>query len=716
MKIGKFEGEKIMKLKKINSTSKANKKHEIRQQKIDNTIKKMKINRTLDKMQQLNQKEQYKKIINLGEKINKRNKKNNRTHKAIRMKRFKITTRIRNTKTLSIMIIAILLLILILVTKLIPMIVMATEGEETTQIAKGLTKLREDDKAVYYQTTEKDGTHKEVPVPKGFSPSYVDGEMTVDGGFVIYDVNGDSLSEDGYTIVYDENAMFTKVDENGNKYIDWNQILTDKNNEVVIQKETEEKSYNQVQNKAKVESEKSENNIANNKVTINTTNTANAIENKNSTNTTNTTNTNVNNTDNETTITTKVINGVNIPKSNTPEIINTNVSNSITTNITNNINSSNLTNTNIQNQQQIITQNNIVENEIQSIKENEPTQSKETEIPIIENNNKIEETTSEVQELAEGEKEITQQDINIFNLQKTHNQFVWVPVEDMSRVFGIDSNGKIWGKLYNASGSLLNWDSINNKPNSATGYREPDVIKTNGESMLNEYLSGQTKYELLSKEMEESFNKTIKSIQKYKGFYIGRYETGRIDKAITAKAVVRKMNENIGAISWYNSYKSAKELSNNNNVETNLIWGSLWDETFQWLVEKEVRGTDGEKISMVDSASWGNYANSKSNFKYISKTATKPEETEQLSSNSKIPSGSTDYTKTNNIYDLAGNVCEWTLESYETVYMINRGGNYDINSSNSSVGNRGGYYHGYYYPRFGDNTKRNTSTTLYKVV
>ena len=46
----------------------------------------------------------------------------------------------------------------------------------------------------------------------------------------------------------------------------------------------------------------------------------------------------------------------------------------------------------------------------------------------------------------EGEDPVT--DANVAEAQKTRNQYVWVPVPDVSKMYGTDANGKKWGKLY----------------------------------------------------------------------------------------------------------------------------------------------------------------------------------------------------------------------------------------------------------------------------
>ena len=332
------------------------------------------------------------------------------------------------------------------------------------------------------------------------------------------------------------------------------------------------------------------------------------------------------------------------------------------------------------------------ENEITELNEDEESQN-------IENQNEIEQQEIEENVINESQNEtnnaevetfvddeITQTDINVFNLQKERNQYVWVPVKDPSRIYGVDENGKLWGKLYEFSRSgktALNWSETTNgvmNISSKTGYREPDVTHydTNYDidSSLQGYLNGKTQYELLSKELEEYFYITVKSIQKYGGFYIGRYETGNL----TSTAVVKKMNTNINNQNWYTMYEKCKKLKGNNeNVITSMIWGSLWDETLSWLVESRAAISNGAKLtySLVGNSStgWGNYYGV--TFNYVPAESDTPEaiSIKSRTSSTKIPSGSTEYTKANNIYDLAGNVWEWTLEAYSCRNY--RGGDYE---------------------------------------
>ena len=287
----------------------------------------------------------------------------------------------------------------------------------------------------------------------------------------------------------------------------------------------------------------------------------------------------------------------------------------------------------------------------------------------------------------EGEEEVT--DSNVTDAQKTRNQYVWIPVPDPSTFYGTDANGKSWGKIYNyttgtnssstfdeTTGTYANnWRESNGvmSISSSTSLREPDVLSyydtpyylrrygVSEDSMLDFLLRQQT-----------DFKKMIYSVEKYGGFYIGRYETGDLSKE---QVVVQKGNTDIHSRSWYAMYEKCKTLSdNNNNIETGMIWGNQWDRTLMWLMEcnakDETTGKSKEEV-ISDSTSWGNYYNA--TFQYTNSsgvTATKYE-----NSSTRIPTGSTEYTKANNIYDLAGNVADWTMEADSTYFRVMRGGN-----------------------------------------
>ena len=295
----------------------------------------------------------------------------------------------------------------------------------------------------------------------------------------------------------------------------------------------------------------------------------------------------------------------------------------------------------------------------------------------------------------------TQEEINIFNLQKTRNQYVWVPVDDPARIYGVDNKGKIWGKLYDFSNTgrkALNWTETNGIMNitSQTNYRDPNVLQStsydrDGYSYMHSSGLGETRYEMLAQELEQNYYEIIESIKKYGGFYIGRYETG----GLNGTAVVRKMDNNISNQNWYTMYKKCLTLKGTNtDVKTSMIFGNLWDEALEWLVKSGATISDGTTLTyqlMNNSTTWGNYYNA--TFNYIAANAETPlmTETKAQSTSTRIPAGSAEYTKANNVYDMAGNVLDWTTEAYSTDFRGVRGGSYSYDGYDNPASSRYSY-------------------------
>ena len=293
----------------------------------------------------------------------------------------------------------------------------------------------------------------------------------------------------------------------------------------------------------------------------------------------------------------------------------------------------------------------------------------------------------------EGEEAVT--DSNVADAQKNRNQYVWVPVPDISKFYGTDANGKKWGKIYTFSSSTssgydeitgtqpYNWSESNGVMtiSSKRNYREPDVVakySSTGYDMDSRLktlgIGAKTTHEFLN-QLEKEFNNMVASVEKYGGFYIGRYETGNINQDTP---VIQKGNTNISSQTWYNMYKRCKNIKGaNTNVETGMIWGNQWDRTLMWLIET---GSKTKEQIADDSTSWGNYYNA--TFEYVNSSGSTV--TKNENSGTKIPTGNTEYTKANNIYDLAGNVYDWTMEAYSTNFRVYRGGYYN--------------YDGDYYP------------------
>ena len=119
------------------------------------------------------------------------------------------------------------------------------------------------------------------------------------------------------------------------------------------------------------------------------------------------------------------------------------------------------------------------------------------------------------------------------------------------------------------------------------------------------------------------------------------------------------------------------------------MYGVEWDSLLNWLKDNATisSANAGETKTMdiadiqTNSRSWGNYNNSTGD------AASEPWVQYKLQN-----TGASEYWKANNIYDIAGNVEEWTQEKYSTgTVRAVRGGNYDIDGDIYPAADRGSY-------------------------
>ena len=175
----------------------------------------------------------------------------------------------------------------------------------------------------------------------------------------------------------------------------------------------------------------------------------------------------------------------------------------------------------------------------------------------------------------------------------------------------------------------------------------------------------------------------IADVVKYGGFYIGRYEAGVPENQTTidgtswstsnVKGVpVSKKDATVWTnITYTNAKASAESMISNEYVQTGLITGKSWDTTCHWI-EGSLKSIN-ELASLKDSRYYGNYENSLAPAKENSRT--------------KRTAGFNENWKVKNIYDLAGNVWEWTSEACSS-YFIRRGGNFRNDGSGYPVSYR----------------------------
>ena len=211
------------------------------------------------------------------------------------------------------------------------------------------------------------------------------------------------------------------------------------------------------------------------------------------------------------------------------------------------------------------------------------------------------------------------------------NQFVWVPVENFSEFVRHD-----FGDQGVEDSNFINTEPTEDK------YYEPTPDNTSG----------------CTSETAEEVTKMYRSVEINHGFYIGRYEAGNdgSNNAISKKGVSVYNN-----IKWGNSMIDEKggavekarnfdTQSGHTNVTSTLVYGVQWDAVMRWLNG----GTSEEKGWLTDSSDIGNYIDNDN-------------------TNNPAKTGSKDNYQMKHIYDLAGNVYEWTMEARSTDNRVTRG-------------------------------------------
>ena len=137
--------------------------------------------------------------------------------------------------------------------------------------------------------------------------------------------------------------------------------------------------------------------------------------------------------------------------------------------------------------------------------------------------------------------------------------------------------------------------------------------------------------------MQKDYNAMIKSVEKYGGFYIGRYEMSKSDNN-TAQSKVNSTaftDSASSANTWYGLYAYGKTYTNSAiSVVSSMVWGSQYDAMMRWM---QNNGEDVTKTSVPNEG------------RYNSNTTTTG------------PEGDSDIIR--NVYDLYGGRYEWTLEA-----------------------------------------------------
>lgn len=233
------------------------------------------------------------------------------------------------------------------------------------------------------------------------------------------------------------------------------------------------------------------------------------------------------------------------------------------------------------------------------------------------------------------------------------NQFVWVPVDDINEYTLTSWNGEQVSEeqaensyYFKQQTTSLQNSRINSGKDDTEGETEDD---TGG---------------LIIIEINED-----ESIEKYGGFYIGRFEASynsETRKKETKKDKVPYTNVSYADASSeiLQSLGKVKEESDQPKIETVALH-----------VNTNVSSLNGNNI-YVDNVVTGRQWDAM--IRWINKTTNNTYNNSGHTGTSKINTGSNDSYKINNIYDISGNVAEWTKEWYGSeANNVVRGGSYN---------------------------------------
>lgn len=267
--------------------------------------------------------------------------------------------------------------------------------------------------------------------------------------------------------------------------------------------------------------------------------------------------------------------------------------------------------------------------------------------------------------------------------QTSRNQYVWVPVENINSMVMCRTHGagtvsldpetlqcpecgtetKLAGRTYAGAwyeDCLESQDEDGNYIYTARqdfnetnqsyedDFQEPAVV---ADDEGNYHGLGSTT--AFMNQLEEDFEEMARSVAKYGGFYVGRYEAGEngtskkeqrvaigvpeVELSQTARlaTVATSVGGNtepnseiaVGADDWYGLYENTRNTSGN-IVHSHMMWGSQYDQIMKFIGTESQEGHPDVQLPYP------------------------------------VKSGMNENDKMKNIYDLEGNYTEWTAQSY----------------------------------------------------
>lgn len=286
------------------------------------------------------------------------------------------------------------------------------------------------------------------------------------------------------------------------------------------------------------------------------------------------------------------------------------------------------------------------------------------------------------------------------------NEYVWVEVPKTAEIyktaginiteFNLDNYAKIEEDLhqYTVDYRKVGYNDIYEDDNSEGWFEDKTAYDTAKQKML-------------------------KSVYSNEGFWISRYEAGiEVNRTSNIEPVELPLSKANMYPYTYITRTQAKllaEKSSKGDYTSSLLFGVQWDLTLKYIESKKIQTVSDIKLQLnQNSSKVGNYLNAQFELyrgKFAQRRAlskwydfnsqeknelvTGRKKLEQVSVENSIllTTGATEATNLQNIYDMAGNVWEWTLERSSLVSnnpCTSRGSGYDYEGNKYPAS-----FHGY---------------------
>ena len=302
-------------------------------------------------------------------------------------------------------------------------------------------------------------------------------------------------------------------------------------------------------------------------------------------------------------------------------------------------------------------------------------------------------------------------DEGVVAVDKNGNKWVWIEVPKTATVYstaGTSITESISGEFTDEEYVKI----YNDLKTYTADYKNGSTTSQNTSSVDTWYSGCGIVDELTYNKLK---NKMLKSIYKNEGFWIGQYEIGTYtarkskDDELTTP-VCRQGAYPYNYVTCSQAQELASRMTPDSNRNSSLMFGIQWDLVLKFIETKATKpGTSASNIKealRTNSSDWGNYCNVTFEIQRGEYSVDEGETWKSFDVNTEknvvnkikqkedenyengyvvLTTGATNRNSLVNIYDLAGNVWEWTLEKNMADYgpCSYRGG---------SFYNNGGYH------------------------